>query len=148
MNKSIKFILVLLLVFIAMVIVSPLFLKAVKDTVTDIDNHVPEKRIIKDTKEVKGTVISSEDKSYRVKEPTFLFIGGEEKEIEKYYIKIKEENGNIITVKANEQQYLSNNKNNSIKVVIDKNTNEIMYDMNKEKDKKTYEEYKKMANSN
>ncbi|MDS3838003.1 hypothetical protein [Staphylococcus hominis] len=147
MNKSNKFKLIFYLVVIAMLIVSPFILNAVKDTVTDMDNYGPE-MIVKDKKEVKGTVVSSEDKSYREKEPTFLFIGGEEKEIEKYYIKIKEENGNIIKVKANEQQYLSNNKNNSIRVIIDENTNEIKYDMNKEKDKKVYEEAKELANSN
>lgn len=143
-----KYILRIVIILIGILIAFPVIINGVKDTVTDFDNHGIAKRVVKDTKEVKGTVISSEDKSYKVKEPMFLFIGGEEKEVEKYNIKIKEENGNIISVKANEQQYLSNNKNNSIRVIIDKNTNEIEYDMNKNKDKKTYQEYEKLARSN
>lgn len=143
-----KYILRIVIVFIGILIAFPVIINAVMDTVTDFDNHGIAKRVVKDTKEIKGTVISSEDKSYKVKEPMFLFIGGEEREVEKYNIKIKEENGNIISVKANEQQYLSNNKNNSIRVIIDKNTNEIEYDMNKNKDKKTYQEYEKLARSN
>lgn len=143
-----QYILRRVIILIGILIVFPVIINGVKDTLNDLDNHSIAKRVVKDTKEVKGTVISSEDKSYKVKEPMFLFIGGEEREVEKYKIKIKEENGNIISVKANEQQYLSNNKNNSIRVIIDKNTNEIEYDMNKNKDKKTYQEYEKLASSN
>ncbi|AQR26672.1 TPA: hypothetical protein O1I00_002626 [Staphylococcus aureus] len=68
-----KYILRIVIVFIGILIAFPVIINAVMDTVTDFDNHGIAKRVVKDTKEVKGTVISSEDKSYKVKEPMFLF---------------------------------------------------------------------------
>ena len=75
----------------------------------------------------------------------FLFIGGGEEEVEKYIIKIKEKDKYTILVKANENQYLRYSKGDKIKVVVDKESNEIKYDMRSHKDKKEYIEYKRLA---
>ena len=65
--------------------------------------------------------------------------------VEKYIIKIKEKDGSIMSVKANEGQFLRYNKHNDINVVVDKESNEIKYDMRSDKDKEEYSEYKKLA---
>ena len=52
-----------------------------------------------------------------------------------------------MSVKANEDQFLRYNKGNNIKVVVDKESNEIKYDMRSDKDKEEYTEYKKLAHT-
>ena len=115
------------------------------DVLSDMDDNGPAKRMIKDTKEVKGTVIDSEDQSYKKEKSSFILTGGGEEVVEKYIIKIKEKDGSIMSVKANEGQFLRYNKHNDINVVVDKESNEIKYDMRSDKDKEEYSEYKKLA---
>ncbi|EHR84402.1 TPA: hypothetical protein OVL37_002454 [Staphylococcus aureus] len=117
------------------------------DVLSDMDDNGPAKRMIRETREVKGTVINSEDQSYKKEKSTFLLTGGGEEVVEKYIIKIKENDGSIMSVKANEDQFLRYNKGNNIKVVVDKESNEIKYDMRSDKDKEEYTEYKKLAHT-
>lgn len=115
------------------------------DVLSDMDDNGPAKRMIRDTREVKGTVIDSEDQSYKKEKSTFILTGGGEEVVEKYIIKIKEKGGSIMSVKANEDQFLRYNKHSDINVVVDKESNEIKYDMRSDKDKEEYSEYKKLA---
>lgn len=145
MRKTILFCLtgvMMILVFI------PNILKATDNLMSDAKEYSPEKQLIKNTRELNGTVINTEDKSYKKKQSMFLFIGGGEEEVEKYIIKIKEKDKSTILVKANENQYLRYSKGDKIKVVVDKESNEIKYDMRSHKDKKEYIEYKRLAHDN
>ncbi len=117
------------------------------DVLSDMDDNGPAKRMIRDTREVKGTVIDSEDQSYKKEKSSFILTGGGEEMVEKYIIKIKEKDGSIMSVKANEGQFLRYNKHNDINVVVDKESNEIKYDMRSDKDKEEYNEYKKLAHT-
>lgn len=132
---------------LVMIFIFPGFLKTFDNLKSDIESHGPEKRVMENTREVNGTVISSEDNSYKKEKSTFLLIGGGEEKIERYIIKIKEKDGSIISVKANEDQFLRYSKKNSIKVIVDKESSEIKYDMHSDKDKEEYNELKKTANS-
>lgn len=132
---------------LVMIFIFPGFLKTFDNLKSDIESHGPEKRVMENTREVNGTVISSEDNSYKKEKSTFLLIGGGEEKIERYIIKIKEKDGSIISVKANEDQFLRYSKKNSIKVIVDKESSEIKYDMRSDKDKEEYNELKKTANS-
>lgn len=143
-----KTILILFTGVIIIFVFIPNILKATDNLMSDFKKHTPEKRVLESTRELNGTVINSEDKSYKKEKSMFLFIGGGEKEVEKYIIKIKEKDKSIISVKANENQYLRYNKGDKIKVVVDKESNEIKYDMRSDKDKKEYLEYKRLAHDN
>lgn len=145
MRKTILFCLtgvMMILVFI------PNILKATDNLMSDVKEHSPEKQLIKNTRELNGTVINTEDKSYKKVKSIFLFMGGGEEEVEKYIIKIKEKDKSTILVKANESQYLRYSKGDKIKVVVDKESNKIKYDMRSPKDKKEYIEYKRLAHDN
>lgn len=145
MRKTILFCLtgvMMILVFI------PNILKATDNLMSDVKEHSPEKKLIKNTRELNGTVINTEDKSYKKVKSIFLFMGGGEEEVEKYIIKIKEKDKSTILVKANESQYLRYSKGDKIKVVVDKESNKIKYDMRSPKDKKEYIEYKRLAHDN
>lgn len=132
---------------LVMIFIFPGFVKTFDNLESDIESHGPEKRVMENTREVNGTVISSEDNSYKKEKSTFLLIGGGEEKIERYIIKIKEKDGSIISVKANEDQFLRYSKKNSIKVIVDKESSEIKYDMRSDKDKEEYNELKQTANS-
>ncbi|MCG1130706.1 hypothetical protein [Staphylococcus capitis] len=132
---------------LVVIFIFPLIDKVFDNVLSDIDNNGPAKRMIKDTREVKGTVVSSEDQSYKKEQSMFLFTGGGEVVVEKYIIKIKEKDDSVTSVKANEDQFLRYNKNNDINVIVDKESNEIKYDMRSDKDKEEYTEYKKLAHT-
>jgi len=132
---------------LVVIFIFPLIDKVFDNVLSDIDNNGPAKRMIKDTREVKGTVVSREDQSYKKEQSMFFFTGGGEVVVEKYIIKIKEKDDSVTSVKANEDQFLRYNKNNDINVIVDKESNEIKYDMRSDKDKEEYIEYKKLAHT-
>lgn len=63
---------------IIMFVFIPNILKATDKLMSDEKKHTAEEQFLKSTREVNGTVINSEDKSYKKDKSMFLFIGGRE----------------------------------------------------------------------
>lgn len=114
------------------------------EELTDENRHA--KSALESTEEVKGIVIEKDDKSYMKKEDSFLFVGGGERKIEDYQLKVKYQTDKFKTIKVEEKNYLNYNKSDDIDIVIDTNSNEIKYNLQDKEDKKIYEEYKRLIN--
>lgn len=98
------------------------------------------------TQEIQGTIVSKSDKSYIKKEDSVLFMGGGERKVENYQLKIQYGDHNFKTIKVEEKDYLNSNNNDNISIVIDKGNNEIKYNLQDKEDKKIYEECKRLIN--
>ncbi|MBM6639467.1 hypothetical protein [Staphylococcus xylosus] len=97
------------------------------------------------TQEIQGTVHSKSDKSYIKKEDSVLFIGGGEKKVENYEMKIQYEKNKFKTIKVKEKQYLNYNEEDDIGIVIDKSNNEVKYDLQDEFDREEYKKCKQLV---
>lgn len=78
MRKTILFCLtgvMMILVFI------PNILKATDNLMSDAKEHSPEKQLIKNTRELNGTVINTEDKSYKKNNQCFYLLVEEKKKL-------------------------------------------------------------------
>lgn len=100
---------------------------------------------IANTQEIQGTVVSKSDKSYIKKEGSVLFIGGGEKKVENYEMKIQYEKNKFKTIKVKEKQYLNYNEEDDIGIVFDKSNNEVKYDLQDEFDREEYEKCKQLV---
>ncbi|MDG0844461.1 hypothetical protein M4L39_13665 [Staphylococcus equorum] len=97
------------------------------------------------TQEIQGIVVSKNDKSYIKKEDTILFMGGGERKVENYQLKIQYGDHNFKTIKVKEKDYLNNNKNDNINIVINEGNNEIKYNLQDQNDKEVYTKYKRLV---
>ncbi|RIM90981.1 hypothetical protein BU104_12680 [Staphylococcus xylosus] len=124
---------------------------SILSTLESIDKDKPNKEQkqvaewrLANTQEVQGTVVSISDKAYIKKEGSVLFVGGGEKKVENYEMKIQYEKNKFKTIKIKEKQYLNYNKEDDIGIVIDKSNNEVKYDLQDKYDKEEYEKCKKI----
>lgn len=92
-----------------------------------------------DTEEVKGTIVSKNDESYIKKEDSILLMGGGERKVENYQLKIQYGDHNFKTIKVEEKDYLNYNESDDVDMIIDKNNNKMKYNLQDKDDKKTYE---------
>lgn len=140
-------ILAVILSFLFSVTIISVMITSMLSTLESIDKDKPNKEQkqvaewrLANTQEIQGTVVSKSDKSYIKKEGSVLFIGGGEKKVENYEMKIQYEKNKFKTIKVKEKQYLNYNEEDDIGIVIDKSNNEVKYDL---QDKFDREEYKK-----
>lgn len=115
-----------------------------KDKPNKEQKQVAEWRLA-NTQEIQGTVVSKSDKSYIKKEGSVLFIGGGEKKVENYEMKIQYEKNKFKTIKVKEKQYLNYNEEDDIGIVIDKSNNEVKYDLQDEFDREEYKKCKQLV---
>ena len=99
-----------------------------------------------DTEEVKGTIVSKNDESYIKKEDSILFMGGGERKVENYQLKIQYGDHNFKTIKVEEKDYLNYNESDDVDMIIDKNNNKMKYTLQDKDDKKTYEKCIRLIN--
>lgn len=99
-----------------------------------------------DTEEVKGTIVSKNDESYIKKEDSILFMGGGERKVENYQLKIQYGDHNFKTIKVEEKDYLNYNESDDVDMIIDKNNNKMKYNLQDKDDKKTYEKCIRLIN--
>ncbi|MGW7813709.1 hypothetical protein ACWEUB_12865 [Staphylococcus xylosus] len=144
-------ILAVILSFLFSITIMSVMTTSILSTLESIDKDKPNKEQkqvaewrLANTQEVQGTVVSISDKSYIKKEGSVLFVGGGEKKVENYEMKIQYEKNKFKTIKIKEKQYLNYNKEDDIGIVIDKSNNEVKYDLQDEYDKEEYEKCKKI----
>lgn len=95
------------------------------------------------TEHIKGEVVEKKDKSYIKKEGSVLFIGGGEKKVEDYEVKVRYDKTQYKTIKVTENQYLDINKADQLNIVIDSEDHSIKYDLDDDVERERYESYKK-----
>lgn len=145
-------ILAVILSFLFSVTIMIVMITSILSTLESTDKDKPNKEQkqvaewkIANTQEIQGTVVSKSDKSYIKKEGFVLFIGGGEKKVENYEMKIQYEKNKFKTIKVKEKQYLNYNEEDDIGIVIDKSNNEVKYDLQDEFDREEYEKCKQLV---
>ncbi|WP_440868064.1 hypothetical protein [Staphylococcus shinii] len=138
--------------FLFSVTIMIVMITSILSTLESIDKDKPNKEQkqvaewrLANTQEIQGTVVSKSDKSYIKKEGSVLFIGGGEKKVENYEMKIQYEKDKFKTIKIKEKQYLNYNEEDDIGIVIDKSNNEVKYDLQDEFDREEYEKCKQLV---
>lgn len=146
-----KILAVILSCFFSIIIVS-VMTTSILSTLERTDEDKPNKEQkqvaewkLANTQEIQGTVVSKSDKSYIKKEGSVLFIGGGEKKVEKYEMKIQYGKNKFKTIKVKEIQYLNYNEEDDIGIVIDKSNNEVKYDLQDEFDREEYKKCKQLV---
>ncbi|QDW90442.1 hypothetical protein DWB98_13420 (plasmid) [Staphylococcus xylosus] len=145
-------ILAVILSFLFSVTIMIVMITSILSTLESTDKDKPNKEQkqvaewrLANTQEIQGTVVSKSDKSYIKKEGSVLFIGGGEKKVENYEMKIQYEKNKFKTIKVKEKQYLNYNEEDNIGIVIDKSNNEVKYDLQDEFDREEYKKYKQLV---
>ena len=100
-------ILAVILSFLFSITIMIVMTTSILSTLESIDKDKPNKEQKKvaewrlaNTQEIQGTVVSKSDKSYIKKEGSVLFVGGGEKKVENYEMKIQYESAKIMLVSA------------------------------------------------
>lgn len=145
-------ILAVILSFLFSVTIMSVMITSILSTLESTDKDKPNKEQkqvaewrLANTQEIQGTVVSKSDKSYIKKEGSVLFIGGGEKKVENYEMKIQYEKNKFKTIKVKEKQYLNYNEEDDIGIVIDKSNNEVKYDLQDEFDREEYKKCKQLV---
>ncbi|WP_440862459.1 hypothetical protein [Staphylococcus shinii] len=145
-------ILAVILSFLFSVTIMIVMITSILSTLESTDKDKPNKEQkqvaewrLANTQEIQGTVVSKSDKSYIKKEDSVLFIGGGEKKVENYEMKIQYEKNKFKTIKVKEKQYLNYNEEDDIGIVIDKSNNEVKYDLQDEFDREEYKKCKQLV---
>ncbi|WP_436941651.1 MULTISPECIES: hypothetical protein [Staphylococcus] len=145
-------ILAVILSFLFSVTIMIVMITSILSTLESTDKDKPNKEQkqvaewrLANTQEIQGTVVSKSDKSYIKKEGSVLFIGGGEKKVENYEMKIQYEKNKFKTIKVKEKQYLNYNEEDDIGIVIDKSNNEVKYDLQDEFDREEYKKCKQLV---
>lgn len=145
-------ILAVILSFLFSVTIMMVMITSILSTLESTDKDKPNKEQkqvaewrLANTQEIQGTVVSKSDKSYIKKEGSVLFIGGGEKKVENYEMKIQYEKNKFKTIKVKEKQYLNYNEEDDIGIVIDKSNNEVKYDLQDEFDREEYKKCKQLV---
>lgn len=135
----------LILTLLSLFIVISLTKHMIDYLVEETDEKNMAENSLKNTEHIKGEVIEKKDKSYMKKEGYALFMGGGERKIEDYQIKLKYDKEKYKTIKIDENDYLNVNKEDVMNIVVDNENNTIKYDLKEKEDKKTYEHFKKVV---
>lgn len=98
------------------------------------------------TEHIQGEVIEKKDKSYIKKEGSVLLIGGGERKVEDYEIKVKYDKTRYKTIKLKENEYLDINESDKLNIIIDSEDHSIKYNLDDNNDREKYESYKKELN--
>ncbi|WP_432721599.1 hypothetical protein [Staphylococcus shinii] len=145
-------ILAVILSFLFSVTIMIVMITSILSTLESTDKDKPNKEQkqvaewrLANTQEIQGIVVSKSDKSYIKKEGSVLFIGGGEKKVENYEMKIQYEKNKFKTIKVKEKQYLNYNEEDDIGIVIDKSNNEVKYDLQDEFDREEYKKCKQLV---
>lgn len=131
----------LLFFAVILMVMFTLLLLRINNFVSDKENMA--ELHLMNTEHIQGEVVEKKDKSYIKKDGSVLFIGGGEKKVEDYEVKIKFGKEQYKTIKAKENEYLDINKSDKLNVVIDSNDNSIKYNLDDKYDREIYESYKK-----
>lgn len=131
----------LLFFAVILMVMFTLLLLRINNFVSDKENMA--ELNLMNTEHIQGEVVEKKDKSYIKKDGSVLFIGGGEKKVEDYEVKIKFGKEQYKTIKAKENEYLDINKSDKLNVVIDSNDNSIKYNLDDKYDREIYESYKK-----
>lgn len=140
MKKVLTIYVVLLFSVIIFSVFSSSLLESLSDT---LDEDKQAEKTIETTTEIKGKIIESENKSYKKEKPSILFIGGGEQIVENYVVKLQEKDGSVISLNINDKdEFLKFNKGNKVHLVIDNQSNKVIFNLNNHEEKEYYSKLK------